>query len=96
MKMTGIGADYDQPIEQGDKTEQERKRVRDALISAYDKDISTRLKAELCSSDVNNTTYTQDASTSKFLPLKLSMLSPLRNQHISFKYLPLPLNFISF
>ncbi|XP_058191492.1 ABC transporter G family member 14 isoform X2 [Rhododendron vialii] len=59
----GIGADYNQSIEQGDKTEQERKRVRDDLISAYDKNISTRLKAELCSSDVNNTTYTQHAST---------------------------------
>lgn len=63
-----MGADYNQPIEQGDKTEEESQRAKDALISAYDKNISTRLRAELCSLDVNNTTCTQDTSTSKFLP----------------------------
>ncbi|XP_057466968.1 ABC transporter G family member 14-like [Actinidia eriantha] len=56
----GIGPD--KTIEQGDNTEQERKLVRDVLISAYDKNISTRLKAELCSLDVNNYNYTKDAS----------------------------------
>ncbi|KAK8596032.1 hypothetical protein V6N12_064532 [Hibiscus sabdariffa] len=35
-------------------TEEEEKSVKDALISAYKKNISTRLKAELCSTDVNN------------------------------------------
>lgn len=53
-------------MEQGDNTEQERKSVRQVLISAYDKNISTRLKAELCSLDANNYNYTKDASTSKY------------------------------
>ncbi|GMQ03869.1 hypothetical protein CsSME_00049503 [Camellia sinensis var. sinensis] len=64
----GIGTDYKHTIEQGDNTDQERKSVRDALISAYDKNISTRLKAELCSLEVNNYNLTKDASTSKFPP----------------------------
>ncbi|KAL7187875.1 hypothetical protein ACSBR1_037847 [Camellia fascicularis] len=59
----GIGTDYKHTIEQGDNTDQERKSVRDALISAYDKNISTRLKAELCSLEVNNYNLTKDAST---------------------------------
>lgn len=59
----GIGTDYKHTIEQGDNTDQERKSVRDALISAYDKNISTRLKAELCSLEVNNYNPTKDAST---------------------------------
>ena len=63
--ITGIGPD--RTIEQGDNTEQEQKLVRDVLISAYDKNISTRLKAELCSLDVNNYNYTKDASISKSL-----------------------------
>ena len=62
-KITGIGPD--KTIEQGDDTEQERMLVRDVLISAYDKNISTRLRAELCSLDINNYNYTKDATTSK-------------------------------
>ncbi|XP_057477937.1 ABC transporter G family member 14-like [Actinidia eriantha] len=56
----GIGPD--KTIEQGDNTEQERKLVRDVLISAYDKNISTILKAELSSLEVNNYNYAKDAS----------------------------------
>ncbi|KAK9277501.1 hypothetical protein L1049_007045 [Liquidambar formosana] len=58
----GIAPDSKQATEQGENIEQEQKSVKEALISAYDKNISTRLKAELCSSDVNNY-YTKDAST---------------------------------
>ncbi|KAL7164627.1 hypothetical protein ACSBR2_040510 [Camellia fascicularis] len=61
----GIGPVDKHTIEQGDSTEQEQKLVRDVLISAYDKNISTRLKAELCSLDVNNYNYTKDASPRK-------------------------------
>ncbi|KAA8521077.1 hypothetical protein F0562_011770 [Nyssa sinensis] len=61
----GIGPDSKHAIEQGDKAEQEQKSVREVLISAYDKNISTKLKAELCSLDVNNYNYTKDASTRK-------------------------------
>ncbi|KAK6782813.1 hypothetical protein RDI58_020609 [Solanum bulbocastanum] len=59
----GIGPDSKHAIEQGDSSEQEKKSVREALISAYDKNISTRLKTELCSSDTNNYSYAKDIST---------------------------------
>ncbi|XP_059642806.1 ABC transporter G family member 14 [Cornus florida] len=59
----GIGPDSKHVSEQGDNTEQEQKSVKEALISAYDKNISTKLKTELCSLDVNNYLYTKDAST---------------------------------
>ncbi|KAF3675199.1 ABC transporter G family member 14 [Capsicum annuum] len=59
----GIGPDSKHAIEQGDNTEHEKKTVREALISAYDKNISTRLKSELCNSDTNNYSYTKDVST---------------------------------
>ncbi|OIT01753.1 PREDICTED: ABC transporter G family member 14-like [Nicotiana attenuata] len=59
----GIGPDSKPAIEQGDNTEQEKKFVREALISAYEKNISTRLKSELCSSDNSNYSYKKDVST---------------------------------
>ncbi|XP_016484357.1 ABC transporter G family member 14-like [Nicotiana tabacum] len=59
----GIGPDSKHAIEQGDNTEQEKKLVREALISAYEKNISTRLKSELCSSDNSNYSYKKDVST---------------------------------
>lgn len=66
FKFSGIGPDSKHAIEQGDNPEQEKKSVREALISAYDKTISTRLKTELCSLDTNNYSYKKDVSTSKF------------------------------
>ena len=68
QKFAGIGPDDTNTFEQGEDTEQERKLVRDVLISAYDKNISTRLRAELCSLDINNYNYTKDATTSKSPP----------------------------
>lgn len=59
----GIGPDSMHVMEQVDNLEQERKSVRQALISAYDKNISTRLKVELCSLDASNYNHTKDAST---------------------------------
>lgn len=51
--------------------EQEQKSVKEALISAYDKNISSTLKAELCSLDANNfNNYAKDASS------KLAILKP--------------------
>ncbi|KAK8695540.1 hypothetical protein V6N13_000693 [Hibiscus sabdariffa] len=46
-------------------TEEEEKSVKDALISAYKKNISTRLKAELCSTDVNNYVNTTKETSAK-------------------------------
>ncbi|XP_055819828.1 ABC transporter G family member 14-like [Solanum dulcamara] len=59
----GIGPDTKNAIEQGDSTEQEKKLVREAIISAYEKNISTRLKAEVCSLDNSNYSCTKDVST---------------------------------
>jgi len=58
----GIGPDFEHSTEQRGDTDQEKNAVRDILISAYDKNISTRLKAELCSSEVGNYNCTKDAS----------------------------------
>ncbi|EOY25353.1 hypothetical protein QUC31_009237 [Theobroma cacao] len=57
----GIGPDFKHSVEQVENTEQEQKSVKDALISAYEKNISPRLKAELCNSDVNNHVNTKEA-----------------------------------
>ncbi|KAF5441875.1 hypothetical protein F2P56_037186 [Juglans regia] len=56
----GISPDSNQSTEQVENMEEEQKLVKEALISAYDKNISTRLKTELCSFDVNNYNYTKD------------------------------------
>jgi len=63
-KFAGIGPDSKNATDYGENTEQEQKSVREALISAYEKNISTRLKAELCNLDPNNYYYTKDASES--------------------------------
>ncbi|XP_077234759.1 ATP-binding cassette 14 isoform X2 [Tasmannia lanceolata] len=45
-------------------TEEEHKSVREALISAYDRNIATRLKTQLCNLDVNNYGgYAKEASS---------------------------------
>lgn len=57
--------------------EQDQKTVRKALISAYDKNICPKLKAELCAGlEVNNyNNYMKDASASKhILSLSLSLI----------------------
>ncbi|CAN4127994.1 unnamed protein product [Withania somnifera] len=59
----GFGPDSKHAIEQGDNTKQEKQSVREALISAYDKNICTRLKTELCSIDSNSYSYAKDVST---------------------------------
>ncbi|XP_027081585.1 ABC transporter G family member 14 [Coffea eugenioides] len=61
----GIGPDAKHAIELGESAEKEQKLVREALISAYDKNIATRLKAELCSLDINNYAYAKDSSTKR-------------------------------
>lgn len=59
----GINPAWNNLIEHGENSEREQNLVKEALISAYDKNIATRLKAELCSLDSNNIyTYTKDAS----------------------------------
>ncbi|XP_023551788.1 ABC transporter G family member 14-like [Cucurbita pepo subsp. pepo] len=59
----GIGPDSKYANDGGENMEQEQKGVKEALISAYDKNISSTLKDELCSLDANNfTNYAKDAS----------------------------------
>ncbi|CAA2956338.1 ABC transporter G family member 14 [Olea europaea subsp. europaea] len=59
----GIGPDFQHATECGDKTQQDPKSVREFLISAYDNNISTRLKTELCSSDATSYNYRKETST---------------------------------
>ncbi|KAG2376337.1 ABC transporter G family member 14 [Vigna angularis] len=61
----GIAPDSKQATEQSEGLEQERKQVRESLISAYEKNISPRLKAEICSMEVNNQNITKDACASR-------------------------------
>ena len=64
-KFSGIAPDSKHAAEQSESLEQERKLVREALISAYDKTIAIKLKADLCSMEANNYNITRDASASK-------------------------------
>jgi len=70
--IAGIAPDSKQAAEQNEGLEQERKQVRESLISAYEKNIATSLKAEVCSLEVNNHNITKDAcaSRSSFLSLR--------------------------
>lgn len=63
--FTGIAPDSIHEYEQGDNTEQERKLVREKLVTFYETNISTRLKADLCSLEVGNHNHAKEASTSK-------------------------------
>ncbi|KAL2334151.1 hypothetical protein Fmac_015364 [Flemingia macrophylla] len=49
--------------EKSESQEAEKKSVREALISAYDRNLATRLKDELCSLEVNSHNVIKDAST---------------------------------
>ncbi|WCJ29013.1 ABC-2 type transporter family protein [Euphorbia peplus] len=60
----GIAPDSKPTTEQGENVEQEQKSVKEALISAYQKNISTKLKTELSSVDCNFTN--KDASSRGF------------------------------
>jgi hypothetical protein len=73
-KIAGIAPDSKQATDQSENIEQEQKLVKEALVSAYDKNISVRLKAELCSFDVSNYNYAKDGSKSKFLSSLLFFL----------------------
>ncbi|URE37066.1 ABC transporter G family member [Musa troglodytarum] len=59
----GIAPDSNYASENGDGSgglQQEKKAVKEALIGAYDRNIATRLKAELCAVDLNNYGYTRE------------------------------------
>ncbi|PWA97151.1 AAA+ ATPase domain-containing protein [Artemisia annua] len=59
----GIAPDSIHEYEQGDNTEQERKLVREKLVTFYETNISTRLKADLCSLEVGSYNHAKEAST---------------------------------
>ncbi|XP_073124429.1 ABC transporter G family member 14-like isoform X2 [Henckelia pumila] len=60
----GIGPDFQQASNHSDNSRpQDPASVREFLISAYDQNISTRLKTELCSSDVIIYNYNNESST---------------------------------
>ncbi|CAI0410170.1 unnamed protein product [Linum tenue] len=51
--------------EQGENMEKEQKLVKETLISAYERNISTTLKAELCNLDVNRFSHIKDTPARK-------------------------------
>ncbi|KAJ4839648.1 ABC transporter G member 14 [Turnera subulata] len=57
----GIAPDSKNATEHGENAEQEQKLLRETLISAYEKNISSKLKAELCNLDVSNYTNRKDS-----------------------------------
>ncbi|XP_073313781.1 ABC transporter G family member 14-like [Primulina huaijiensis] len=59
----GIGPDFQHSTNHSDNSQQDPASVREFLISAYDKNISTRLKTELYSSDVIIYNYNEENST---------------------------------
>ncbi|WOL13202.1 hypothetical protein Cni_G21971 [Canna indica] len=66
----GIAPDSKYAIENGDAAaaggncmQQEQKAVKEALISAYDRNIATRLKAELCAADLKSYGYSREIAT---------------------------------
>lgn len=58
----GISPDYKQSTEQGENADQDQKLVREALKSAYEKNIATKLKDELSNLDANDCNSTKNAS----------------------------------
>ncbi|GFP81527.1 ABC transporter g family member 14 [Phtheirospermum japonicum] len=65
----GIGPDFQHGSDHGDNNQQDTLSVRESLISAYNKNISTRLKSELCISghtQTKETTIRKDVKTQKW------------------------------
>lgn len=61
----GISPDF-RNSEQSEETEEERKSVKETLLSAYEKNISTKLKLELCNSDVNGYNFAKDLNSKNY------------------------------
>ncbi|KAH9739608.1 ABC transporter G family member 14 [Citrus sinensis] len=61
-KITGVSPDYRQSTEQGENTDQDQKFVREALKSAYEKNIATKLKDELSNLGAIDCNSTKNAS----------------------------------
>ncbi|KAK9194643.1 hypothetical protein WN944_005350 [Citrus x changshan-huyou] len=58
----GVSPDYRQSTEQGENTDQDQKFLREALKSAYEKNIATKLKDELSNLDAIDCNSTKNAS----------------------------------
>ena len=63
--IAGIAPDSKHATEQSEGLEHEIKQVRESLISAYEKNIATRLKVEVCRLEANNYNITKDACASR-------------------------------
>lgn len=81
IALPGIGPDQF-ASDQSDNTQQDPKLVKELLISSYDKNISTRLKTELCNLDVTNYSFNRETSKSKHPDYSLDweLLSTLVSQ----------------
>ncbi|KAH9739610.1 ABC transporter G family member 14 [Citrus sinensis] len=61
----GVSPDYRQSTEQGENTDQDQKFVREALKSAYEKNIATKLKDELSNLGAIDCNSTKNASATE-------------------------------
>ncbi|KAL9247020.1 hypothetical protein vseg_020492 [Gypsophila vaccaria] len=59
---SGIGPDSKHATELGESMEKEKKQVREALILGYERNISIKLKSELCNFDATSYNWNKDAS----------------------------------
>ncbi|KAF9685108.1 hypothetical protein SADUNF_Sadunf03G0020000 [Salix dunnii] len=71
----GIGPDSKNGTDQVENMEKEQKLVKEALILAYEKNISTRMKAELSNSDPDSYNYTKDASAKMLIVTEIEAKS---------------------
>lgn len=80
--MTGIAPDVMQEHEQGETAEKDQKLVRQKLLTAYETNISTRLKADLCGLDVSNhINQAKEVATSELCKTNIIVLDQLCKMH---------------
>ncbi|XP_006585333.1 uncharacterized protein [Glycine max] len=67
LQSIGIDPGSKHATEQSEGLEHEIKQVRESLISAYEKNIATRLKVEVCRLEANNYNITKDACATAYI-----------------------------
>ncbi|KAH9739611.1 ABC transporter G family member 14 [Citrus sinensis] len=78
LDLANVSPDYRQSTEQGENTDQDQKFVREALKSAYEKNIATKLKDEL--SNLENGRKAEQWSTSWWHQFKVLLQRGVRER----------------
>lgn len=84
----GIAPESKCASETGDAggTQREQKAVRETLVKAYERNIATRLKAELCAVESNDYGYTREmANAASEFPLALDQCRKLRRLILTYE-----------